>query len=1273
MGQTFNYDHDRVSWWQLIKIQLLILCGLLVLQNVEAQNTSNKGKDFWLGYAAHIDGYGSQMSLYITSTLTTSGTVSIPGRNYSVSYSVNPDQVTIVNIPVMSAYVESSESIEDKGINVTAEDPVVVYAHIYSKNRSGASLVLPTNTLGREYYTIGYTQKTSGQYAQFMVVGVEDSTLVEITPTSETRGGHPANEPFTITLMKGQVYQVQAVKDLTGSKIQSISTGENSCKRIAVFSGSSFTPLGCPEGNSGDNLYQQLYPISAWGSNFVTAPMETRKGGDIFRIVAGTDGTVIKINDSASVNLGKGEFYDFQSDVANFISSNNPVILAQFPRTQGCDRVTGDPEMIILSPVEQQLKKITLYSSPYFKITGHYINILMKTSETSSFTLDGAPVNFTEVPANPEYSFSQNKVSPGNHTLSADHGFNAVAYGFGNVESYGYSAGANIKNLTQNITFSAETYCDGETAGFQGFASYTPESWKWYFGDGTVSEDINPQHRYAYPGTYTVSLVTVKNNGNDCDSRDSTSVELTVYPNPKAEFTYDEYCEGDTTQFQDLSTTAFNGNEIISWFWDFGDGTTSNEQHPKHKYGSYGTYNVKLQVVTGLGCANETAAKVQIHPLPEPDFGALPVCESDTMRFQDRSTVEEGEITNWTWDFGTGSGSSMQNPVFAYDTSGTISVTLQAGTSYGCTNEVTKDVLIYPMPSPGMTLPGICIKDEAEFINTSEIASGEISYLWEFGDGDSSILENPKHKYTAEGVYNIKLNTISDKGCQSSIEEEYTVSGAEPIPAFIFKDICQKDTVRFKDTSSIAFGNIISWKWDFGDGASSEEQHPVHLYDVPGIYNVQLTAHSGIICKDTISKTIEVLPSPDAAFATENVCVDQKASFINNSGISPDASLTYQWDFGDSTGSSEPEPEHSYNDHGTYTVTLLADAETGCRDSITQLITIHPVPDVRFSPDIVCQPEVVDFTDESTLASGNNTSWNWIFGDGGISAEQQPSHQFTDPGFYEVSLEVVTDKACRAILQKNVEVVPAPVAIAGDDQVPLCGITSTRLSANVPAPASGEWTVINGSGGEFSDTKDPKASFSGEMGELYSLRWTVHNNPCPDATDELKVKFSPIPQVDAGEDAEIIEGETITLSGSGDGTLIWAPDDGSLSGTGIPNPEASPKESVSYILQATTPDGCTETDEILIRVLQRLRIPTGISPNNDGRNDQWEIKGVEDYPDIQVEVFNRWGDKVFSSTGYDRHWDGSKDGQQLSDGVYYFIIDIHRDRAPYTGSITILR
>ncbi|MGI8635892.1 MAG: IgGFc-binding protein, partial [Segetibacter sp.] len=359
-----------------MKLCLLIILSSLLLffsDDAECQDFSNKGKDFWVIYMGHVDGTVSRMALYITSDQNATGKVDVNGS--SIPFTVTANNVTTIQFTNSSnpsnavVYNGQIEGVGAKrGIHVTSDKPVVVYSHILNSARSGSTLVLPTNVLGKEYYASSYNpiSATNADRSEFAVVATVDNTSVEITPTAaDANGTHSANVAYQVNLNKGDVYQYQSNGDLTGSHIKSIGSTTASCQPIAVFSGSTRTSLGCSNPTSGDNLYQQLFPFASWGRLFYTAPFINR-AYDVFRIIVQDASTVVTVNGVAlnSSSLVNGRFYEFNTqgnNTARIISSDKPICVFQYLISQNCDNVPGgsDPEMIILNAVDQTLNDIT--------------------------------------------------------------------------------------------------------------------------------------------------------------------------------------------------------------------------------------------------------------------------------------------------------------------------------------------------------------------------------------------------------------------------------------------------------------------------------------------------------------------------------------------------------------------------------------------------------------------------------------------------------------------------------------------------------------------------------------------------------------------------------------------------------------------------------------------------------------------------------------------------------------------------------------------------
>ncbi len=877
---------------------LLIFCWFCGWQSGYAQ--SNKGTEFWTAYMSHIAGVSgnspSQMSLYITSDVATDYKVEMADGTAISSGTLTANVVTIVTIP-SSAYLGAGEVTgtagSKKGIHITSSKPIAVYAHIYASSVSGATLLLPVNALNKDYYSINYTQNSNADpsYSTFAVIATEDNTTVRITPTGNivTRIGntdittHAANVTYEVTLQKGDVYQGAASKvDLTGTHILSVSNGTSDCKKIAVFSGSNKISItwDAKSPNTSDNLFQQVYPIAAWGKNFVTAPLRDRSY-DVIRIIYSDPTANVKVNGNAvtpTVKVGGIAYYEFSvpngPNATNYITSDKPIQVAQYAVSQrnGYGGVTfpetvGDPEMIYLPPIEQGLDRVTLYSSPFFNITKHYINVIIDSAFTSTFTLDGAPygaANFNKV-AGTQYAYTQIPVSAGTHNIAAGTIFNSIAYGYGVAESYGYAAGTNLRNLNEFIalgdagssTSTRLNGCTGTPYDLQLKVPYMPTKIVWNPGDGTAAvPDNSPTptktetlgdgtilytYRFfrrvtyavgAYQASATVTLPVVSNN--DCSADRIINFNFNILDYPVSSFTAAaNNCAGSSVQFMDSSNPS--GANIVQWIWDFGDGTnsttansnTSGIKNPAHTYTQPGNYTVKLTVVNENGCSATSQQTVHVIRNPTASFKiSTPNCAGQDVTFTDLSVANEGSLSQWIWNFGDGSTADTltKNSPFTHQfaKAGTYNITLQVFNSLGCTSSVfTLPVVIHELPQASFVLPDACLVDVAKFTNTSTIADGTQSlftYLWNFGDGkalpaqNTSTAKDGVHQYSVAGTYQVTLTVNSVYGCVSSTTQSFFLNGAFPKAKFDIPDqICSSDTLNITDQSTVDPGNITRY------------------------------------------------------------------------------------------------------------------------------------------------------------------------------------------------------------------------------------------------------------------------------------------------------------------------------------------------------------------------------------------------------------------------------------------------------------------------------
>jgi gliding motility-associated-like protein len=1167
-------------------IPLLLIAG-------SAYSQSNKGTEFWTAFMAHNNGVGgsagASMVLYITSDVSTTGTVEIGGALLQ-KFDVTANQVTFIEIPA-TAFVGTYGKFTDRGIHITSVKPIAVYAHIYASRVSGATLLLPVNAMGKEYMSLNYTQLSNApnSYSTFAIIGTEDNTTVSVIPTAQLLDGSPANVAFTITLNKGELYQGMSTTDLTGTKIQSISNNTGTCKKIAVFSGSSRIGIGCGSPNinySSDNLFQQVYPTSTWGKNYVTAPLASRRF-DVYRIVLSTPNTNVTLNGTLvnPASFINGLYLEFTSTETNIISADKPIQVVQYSPTQNqtlnCTVVNGDigdPEMIYLSPIEQGLNHVTLYSTGRYAILKHFINVVIPTTSASTFTLDGTPyTNFQAIP-NSSYSFAQVPVAEGTHTINAAVPFNAIAYGFGNTESYGYAAGTNLQDLNEYVSLKnpqdpaviQTTGCTNITYKLQVTIPYQTTNIVWKIDGVTKFTDNNPvvkstsvkdntmlyTYEYNAPINFTASthivVATVFNPIADvCGSNQDIENGFTITEPPGPDFDVAaSNCLGDLTAFTDKTILA-SGNTVKNWLWDFGDNTTSTDQSPAHKYAAGGNYNIRLTVTDYNGCTNVSAAKtVHITARPVAGFNVSnPDCPGQTITFTNTSTTAEGVINKWTWDFGDSTIVSFTNgaPVtHTFTTAGTYNVKLTVNTDKGCVSDTfTKSLIVNPLPVVDFVVPDVCLADgAAPFTDNSTIADhteAGFTYLWDFGDAKStaannkSTLKNPKHTYSAVGIYNVKLTVTSQNGCATTLQKSFTVNGSNPKAAFTPYDGCGSDDIVFNDESTVDAYNITSLVWDWGDGSPKE------------IYTMS-TMH---------------------------------------------ANKKYAYHYATFNGAAPK----------TYNVTLVASSGQTCSNPVTKQVTVYPNPIIRLS------------ANNTPIVANGNTPANVS-----LCNEGSP-------------VQIVEGKS----IYTGTGVFTGP------------GISSTGLF-NPKTAETGTFTI--------------------------NYLFTAAATGCTYITS-FKITVNPTPVVSLPSQYTVLEGSQVTIRAvaaleGGNFTYQWSPSVG-LSSDKIASPVVTVSEDTKYTITVTSDKGCSATAQTMVHVLKVPVVPNAFTPNNDGINDTWDIKYLNAYPKAVVEIFNRYGNRVFQSYGYTTPWDGRFNGADMPVGTYYYIISPNSGRKPITGYLTIIR
>jgi len=532
-----------------------------------------------------------------------------------------------------------------------------------------------------------------------------------------------------------------------------------------------------------------------------------------------------------------------------------------------------------------------------------------------------------------------------------------------------------------------------------------------------------------------------------------------------------QICIGDTGLFQYIDTSCTNLlGFITSWNWDFGDGNTSASTNPFHAYSNSGTYPVQMTITNNSGCQDSVTKNIVVQTAPVANFSSTQVCLGTTTDFTDSSSITGGgSIVTYQWDFGDGSNSTVQNPTNLYNNDSVFNVSLTVTSDSGCIDSVVLQVQVFDVPIAGFTATDMCLNDTVFFSSTSIIGNGVItSWSWDFGDGNTSTTENPWHLYSTDGIYSVSLIVTSGNSCSDTIIQPLQIFPA-PIANFTSIPVCFGNSTVFNDQSS---GPITSWDWIFGDGSPvSNDPVPIHTYIDSGVYsyNATLIVTTSNGCSDNITVPVEVNPLPIAAFTNTKVCLNEPTQFSDSSTVAPGSILSWQWNFGDGSGTSTNQyPNYTYGANGSYNVLLTVTTDKGCTDDTTVQLEVFSLPTANFNNTTVCPNFNTDFID---LSSSDANSWLWDFDDGSTSFLQFPSHTYTASRTYNVQLIVSNSNGCVDTTYNTVTAYPEPTA---DFQV-------------TPAIATLINPQIN-----FSNSSTGATSYQWDMGDGYTFSTTTN-------------------------------------------------------------------------------------------------------------------------------------------------------------------------------------
>jgi len=475
------------------------------------------------------------------------------------------------------------------------------------------------------------------------------------------------------------------------------------------------------------------------------------------------------------------------------------------------------------------------------------------------------------------------------------------------------------------------------------------------------------------------------------------------------------------------------------------------------------------------------------------------------------------------------------------------------------------------IPTAAFTYNNACTGVVTSFTNTTTLQSGGgvSTYAWDFGDGGTASTQNPTHSFANTGNFNVQLSVTSSTGCTDVVTVPVTVQQL-PVADFNSTVACAGNATNFTDAST---GGVVGWNWNFGDGGTDNIQNPAHAYASGGTYTVILIAINSGNCADTIQKQVTVNSSPTASFNTANVCIPNAVQFND---ASTGTIVNYGWSFGDGQISTQQSPSHSYNLAGTYNAILVVANSGGCADTATLTVVVNPKPSADFTVAAVCKGVVSSFADAST---GNIINYGWSFGDGNISAQQNPSNTYASANTYNVTLIVQSDSSCYDTITKQAVVNPVPVV----------DFTTGAVCLNQSNTFSNTTTIASGSVSNWAwDFGDAQISFQQSPSHIYSAQGTytvslvaTSDNGCIDSTSkQVDVYDKPVAAFTADEVCLGLSNTFTDGSSIATGAVVqwnYSFGDGQTGTTSSGTHAYATAGNFTALLIVTSDNGCTDT------------------------------------------------------------------------------------------------
>lgn len=1213
------------------KRKTFLLFFLMAFQGASAQT----GTEFWFAAPEVSVGHaGDTPIVFRISTFDQAANVTIdqPARYLDTSFSIPPNTQETFDLSDSLDVVECkpSDSVLDYGLRIQSDVPITAYYEVNAEvsNNPEIFALKGKNALGTEFYTPfqdqwdnNTTSFSPPSYSEFIIVATEDNTQIFITPRNDVVGGHSANSTYSVTLDQGETYSAQDVdavnttNNLSGSAISSDKPIAVTVKDGSIYNNGCYDIIG-----------DQNVPVNVAGKEYIVNKGEVNE--EHFFVVATQNNTDVTIDDGTvtNVTLNEGDMHSHPVDSSlTYIQGEKPIYVMH---TSGFGCELGAAILPPLNCAGSDQLSFTRSTDEFFGL-----NLLIRTGSEGDFELNGDPtlVNAGDFEPVPGTGGSWMGARLDFDTLEVPYGTASLIENNSDIFSMGLINGSATGGCRYGYfsEFAFETFvdagpdevvCANADISLSGSVSGGTTTGEWStLGSGTFSDssDLNATYSPSIGDTASGSVILVLTSTGTCaEVRDT--VEYSFAPAPVVDAGPDQnVCANDPQVQMDGSVDHASGGQWSAGGSGFFQPSATDPNatfNPSNAQIDSGSVTITYTSVGNGDCnAVSDSMNVTIGPAPEVEagFDQFVCTNSDTVDLDGSVT---GGSTTGVW------------------------------TSSGTGNFI---------PSPNDT-------DGAYLVSSADSAAGSVT---------------------------LTLSSTNNGNClQEEDSIEVTVVAAPTVDAGPDDTICANSTAAL-DGSVSGSSNTGQWS-SSGTGSFSPSPNALQgNYDPSpadtsaGTITLTLTSTNNGSClpvSDSMQLSFTSEPSVSAV-GPDTACT---SNLIPLSGSSSTGDLSWtslgDGNFIPDDTVAAPDYEVGPTDTATGQVTIVLNSESNgeCQPVYDTLdIALIPGPNADYNSSPLCAGEEVSFQDASTFFD-SIVAHEWWFGDGDTSFAEDPVHSYSDSGDYELTQIVTGDNGCTDTLRETITLAEVQ-ADYGFAEVCLGQTVSFQngSQSNHGTVDSWEWDFGDGSS---SSARNPENRYT-EEGSYPVTLIAETDLGCADTVTKV-VDIIPRPEAGFQTDPEPANsGESVNFIDLTDGEPVaWWWDfgeEGSMSNNRNPQHQFDEPGTYEVELIVQNDFGCRDTVSQEVEIFALPSVPSGFSPNGDGKNDELRVLGGP-FEEVEFKIFNNWGEMIFRSQSQDNGWDGTKNGKDQPVGVYVYVVEVvtpdGRERR-ISGDVTLLR